>query len=223
VKKPLIVIEHLEPKLSRWLALEYEHSAAIAEGRLVITNCSEDVSRLARRLNVPCYDRSIVELRGTLYREGSEVIILDPQAPVRLEVGEAVNAKIIVVGGILGDHPPRGRTKKLLSDRMPDAIKRNIGPYQFSIDGAVYIAKLVSEGVRLEQIEFVVGLRLKVPTPYGLEVEVELPYAYPLVAGRPLIHPKLPELIARGLAYEEYRELGLAEEDKSNTPPRKEG
>ncbi len=211
-----MAIEHLEPKLSRWLALEYEHSASIARGALVITNCDPAVQALARRLGVPCYRESIVELEGRLYRSRDEVIILDPQAPEPLTPEEARAAAVIVVGGILGDHPPRGRTRRLLTSRMPGARARNIGRHQFSIDGAVYVALRVVEGARLSDIPVQVGLRLTVPTAYGLEVEVELPYAYPLVGGRPLVHPLLPELLARGLAYEEY--LELAEHDEADTP-----
>ena len=205
-QRPLIVIEHLEPVLSRWLALEYEHSVQLARGRIAFTNCDEGLERLAARLGAPCYRESVVGLKGVLYSSSDRVIILDPQAPERLEPWEAAKAEVIVVGGILGDHPPRGRTKTLLSSRMPGALKRNIGPHQFSIDGAVYVALQVIRGRRLEEIPYRVGLRFKFETVYGLEVEVELPYAYPLVNGRPLHHPKLPELLRSGLAYEEYRE-----------------
>ncbi len=207
ITRPLIVIEHLEDHVSNWLALEYEHSARIAGSRLVFTNCNNRLQKLAAKLGRPCYLRSIVELNGVLWTNPQRVIILDPQASERLSVEEARRAEAIVVGGILGDHPPRGRTKKLLSDRFPQAVKRNIGRHQFSIDGAVYVALRVSGGTPLEEIPVTVGIRFEFPGPLGFKVEVELPYAYPLVDGKPLYHPRLPELLRSGLAYEEYREV----------------
>lgn len=208
--KPLLAIEHLEDHVSRWLWAEYKHASMLAGERLVFTNgrC------FCRRLNrlAKCYEESIVELAGKLYTSPSKVIVLDPLAPETLEPEEARQADVIVVGGILGDHPPRGRTRRLLTSRMRGALARNIGEGQFSIDGAVYVALRVLEGARVRDIEVVRGLSVRAEAA-GLEFEVELPYAYPVENGRPVVAPELPELIARGLAYEEYK---LAAEDESD-------
>ncbi len=205
-KRPLIVIEHLEDIVSKWLWAEYKHAANIAKDKLVLTNAHSGLCGLViRELKIPCYSESIVKLQGVLYSTPEKVVILDPQAKDTLKPHEARRADIIVVGGILGDHPPRGRTRQLLSSRMPKSLKRNIGKWQFSIDGAVYIALEIVKGRSLEEIPVVKGYKLIVRWDYNLDIEVELPYAYPLVNGKPLLAPELPRLLATGLAYEEYK------------------
>jgi len=114
-------------------------------------------------------------------------IILDPKASKRLEPDNFRDKKAVIIGGILGDHPPRGRTQKLVTAKLPDAAVRNLGKEQFSIDGAVYMAKLVSEGKRIEEIPLKRGLTIKL-NEYA---EVYLPFAYPLNGGRPVIHRAL--------------------------------
>ncbi len=208
--KPLIVIEHLEEHLSKWLMAEYRNAARIAGQRLVITNLwrSEWREKIRRFLNVRCYRESIVELEGVLYTSQERLAVLDPQAEARMTPSAAAESEAIVIGGILGDHPPRGRTRLLLSSRLPRARKYNIGDHQFSIDGSVYVALKLVEGRRLDQIPVVIGLKISVESPHGLPVEVELPYAYPVdEKGKPVHPPELPRLIASGLAYEEYHEL----------------
>jgi ribosome biogenesis SPOUT family RNA methylase Rps3 len=203
VRKPLIVIENLEEYPSKWLLAEYRHAARLAGGRLVITNaqkCCSIFSGIAK-----CYELSIVELEGVLYSRQENVIVLDPKADQRLSPSEAASAEVIVVGGILGDHPPRGRTKALLSSRLPRALKRSLGSHQLSIDGAVYVAAKVAEGMELDEIELTVNPTVKIGMGEYGEVEVELPYAYPLVEGRPLVSSEVIGLLARGLGYEELR------------------
>ncbi|MBS7605465.1 hypothetical protein KEJ31_04085, partial [Candidatus Bathyarchaeota archaeon] len=58
---------------------------------------------------------------------------------------------------------------------------------QFSIDGAVYVAKLISEGFKLEDIPVKRGLRIKINDG----AEIYLPYMYPLKDGKPLISEDL--------------------------------
>ncbi|ABM80950.1 SAM-dependent methyltransferase [Hyperthermus butylicus] len=204
-EKPLIVIEHLEPVLSRWILAEYRHAARLAHGRLVFTNagrCCKELSMIA-----PCYEKSIVELEGTLYTSRSNVIILDPQAEKLLDPQEAANAEAIVIGGILGDHPPRGRTRELLTRRASGMKARSLGPHQFSIDGAVYAAVKTLEGVAPDRLEVVLNPVVSIDLGDLGVIEVELPYAYPKVNGEPLMAPELRELLAAGLALEELREI----------------
>ena len=90
---------------------------------------------------------------------------------------------------------------------------RNIGPEQFSIDGAVFVALQIARGKRLEEIRTVSSPSFRLADPiYGSEWEVTLPFAYPLVGGKPLMAPGLLELLRSGLAYEEYREARRSRE-----------
>lgn len=77
------------------------------------------------------------------------IIVLDPKAKVNLDPGEASSGTIII-GGILGSHPPLGRTSVLISSRFRGFKEfvyfRKIGDRQFTIDGALAVAWLISQG-----------------------------------------------------------------------------
>jgi len=182
-KGVFFVIEHLEPKISKWLYMEYEHSSRIVgRDRLIFTNIkrSEDAEILSDLGFVK--SESFVEIF-----DPEEIIILDPKASRELKPEDFINKNAVIIGGILGDHPPRGRTQKLITARAPKALSRNIGNGQFSIDGAIYVAKLVSEGVRLKDIPIKRGLHIRL----GEKAEIFMPYLYPLRDGKPVISEKI--------------------------------
>lgn len=179
----LFVIEHLEPKLSEWLFIEYSHAAQIVgRERLLITNVKKrsEFQKLARIANVE--RKSVHELF-----EQREIIVLDPRAKKGLSPADMKNRRAIVIGGILGEEPPKGRTEELLTMSLQEAVARNIGRHQFPIDGAVYVAKQVCSGKKLEEIPVKLGLEIEA----GIGHSVILPYAYPIVEGKPLISQKL--------------------------------
>ena len=183
IPKPVFVIEHLESEIGKWLLFEYEHASEIVgKNRLMFTNVKkEEWQQLLSRFGM------VEEKSAAQIFNHEKVIVLDPKAELPLTPEDFAGKEAVIVGGILGDHPPKGRTRKLLTTRFPKAAARNIGKSQFSIDGAVYVARLVSEGKPLEAIPVQRGLSLKL-NQYG---EVYLPYAYPLRDGKPVISKKL--------------------------------
>lgn len=183
----LFVIEHLEPEVGKWLYIEYLHASEIVgKNRLIFTNVRkpEDAKILSKLGRVK--KESFAEIFPP-----EKIIILDPKASRRLEPEDFRDKEAIIIGGILGDHPPKGRTKKLVTAKCPNAAVRSLGKDQFSIDGAVYVAKLVSEGKRLEEIPVMKGLTIKL-NEYA---EIFLPYAYPLKNNEPVIHKSLIEYL----------------------------
>jgi len=183
----LFVIEHLEPEISKWLYLEYKHASKIVgKSRLMFTNVKKTG------------DAEILSALGIVKSESfieifdqKRVVILDPRAKERLKPEDFMGKEATIIGGILGDHPPRGRTRKLVTLRAPEAAVRNIGRGQFSIDGAVYVARLVSEGVRLDDIPVKKGLHIKI----NEAAEVYLPYIYPLKDRKPVVSEELLEYL----------------------------
>jgi len=182
----LIIVEHLEESLGSWLLIEYRSAY-----------------NYARRSNIPILFTGIEikDLPSTKKRfheilDPKEVVILDPQAETTLTPEETRLYKGFVIGGILGDHPPRGRTKKLLSDKFPETTKRNIGEKQFSIDGAVYVLTQILKGKRLEEIPVVYGVRIYF-SKGSIEHEIYLPYAYPFdkETGRVMISKDLVDYL----------------------------
>lgn len=177
-----LVIEHLEPKLSEWLFIEYSNSARIAGEALLITNVRKaaDYRKLSPITRVE--RRSALEL----FRQ-EEMILLDPLARKTFSPEDLKSRSLVLIGGILGNDPPLGRTRELLSRKLPRALKRNLGRHQFAIDGAVYVAKQIISGKRLEEIPVQVGVEVPIEPGYSNL----LPYAFPLVGGKPLIAAEL--------------------------------
>ncbi|MEM2874682.1 MAG: SAM-dependent methyltransferase [Candidatus Hadarchaeales archaeon] len=173
------MIEHLEPRLSDWLLMEYSSASRIV-GRenLLITNVRSPGERA--RLSTIAKVRRERAFRAFRPRD---LVILDPLAEMELDFRDLEQKRAVVIGGILGDDPPQGRTGMMLTRLAKGAAVRNIGPHQFSIDGAAYVAKLVWEGKRLEDIPVKVGVEVEL----GPGHSVVLPYAYPLVGDKPLL------------------------------------
>lgn len=188
----MIVIEHLEPVLSPWAWLEYKHAAGFA--RLVVTNVRSERERRCLAPFAEALPQSIAELAGR-----GEVLVLDPQASEPLAPEDFERFEYVVVGGIMGDFPPRGRTRKLLTEPL-GAESRNLGPCQLSVDGAVYVASRVARGERLEDLEVAEGLILRSEL-----VEVQLPYCYPWEQGRVVFSSELARYL-----------LTLLEEDEAH-------
>jgi ribosome biogenesis SPOUT family RNA methylase Rps3 len=179
----LFVIEHLEPKLSEWLHIEYSNAARIVGKRnLLITNV-KNKSENEKLSKVATVERRRV---FEIFRP-REIVVLDPMSRKTLSPSDLVGKRAIIIGGILGDYPPLGRTKEMLTKTIPKALTRNIGKHQFSIDGATYMAKQVSLGKSLKDVPFQLGFELRVTKIYT----VLLPYAFPLVRGNPLLSSKL--------------------------------
>jgi len=183
------VIEHLEPRLSEWLFIEYSHAARIiGRERVLITNVKKksEFRKLAKLAHIE-------RKRACDLFKQREIIVLDPRARKKLSPSDRRDKKAIVMGGILGEDPPLGRTRKLLAKTLPRALARNLGREQFAIDGAAYMAKQVTEGHPLERIPVQLGLEIR----WGKGHSTLLPYAFPLVGGKPLISNKLIAYLKR--------------------------
>lgn len=192
-RKPLIVIEHLEEELSPWLLLEYRHASLIV-GRenIVFTNVPKEYHSILNKYAVKVYEESILNLF-----DHNKILILDPVATEQISSNDIDRVDYVVVGGILGDHPPRKRTFKYLSSKAPKALKRNIGEGQYSIDGAVYVITKFIETRDLESIKYIDGLTIS-HEEGGVVREIHLPFRYPVVDGEPLLAPGLKEYLIYG-------------------------
>ncbi len=198
-RRPVIAVHVAEERPSRWLVEEIVESCRFARERglpFVALNVVD------QRLQAELSRRGVPWLWG--YEEAlvQPCILLDMRAERRLQPWEASTASHIIVGGIMGAHPPRGRTYLLASGVYHQCARRSLGPGQLSIDGAVKVASLIASGADPSEIELVEGLTLEVDTGLGV-VEVELPFAYPRYRGRLLAPGFLRELLARGVLWEE--------------------
>ena len=188
---PYLIIEHLE-EISDWLWLEYKHVSEWWRDKLIFTNVlPEERERLARLGSV------IGESVTRFPFDRSKVIVLDLQAKEELKPEDIGEDTMIVVGGILGDAVPRGRTREFITSRMEGVKVRHIGKPQYSIDGASIVAKLIADGKRLEEIEYEENPTIKLDE----FSEITLHYAVPKLNGKLLLTPGLLELQKRELGY----------------------
>lgn len=177
------VIEHFG-KVFKWHLIEYEHiSKIVGKKNLIFTNTSS--KQLASLGQVE--KKSIAELRLP------DVCILDPASNKTLSPEDCRQFKYLVFGGILGDYPPRERTKELLTSRMQNAETRNLGKEQMPTDNAVYAAKLIADGKEFKDIKFIDSIEIDIEE--GLSVE--LPFRYVDINGKPLISNKLVEFLKK--------------------------
>lgn len=200
-RKPVVVIEHLEEYISTWLFLEYRHSSLIySRDYLWFTNIPYKYTNLLNKYG-RVFNKSFIDIVNSGEIESNSVIILDPQANKTLEYSDLLKYKYIVIGGIMGDHPPRGRTKTLISNKLPNVETRSIGNGQYSIDGSVYYVNYLWLNKNMSNYKYIDGVELE--SEHG---SIYLPYRYPLVNDKPLIAPglidyllygKLPEYIRR--------------------------
>ena len=193
---PYLVIEHLE-EISDWLWLEYRHASEWWKDRLIFTNVLPgERERLAQLGSV------IGESVTRFPFDRSKIIVLDLQAEEELKPEDIEEDTIIVVGGILGDAVPRGRTKEFITSKMEGVKVRHIGKPQYSIDGATIVAKLIADGKRLREIEYEENPTIKLDE----FSEITLHYAVPKLGGKLLLTPGLIELQKRNLGYTEADE-----------------
>ncbi len=190
--KPVVAIEHLEDELSPWLLLEYRHASLILGKNMIeYTNVPRKYHRILSKYGA-VHSGSVLEIY-----DHSKLLILDPASEKPLVRNDLDTVEAVVIGGILGDHPPKKRTHKLLSSKAPRAIRRNIGRGQYSIDGAVYVVYMVMNGYSLDEIHYVDGVKMEVKHD-GITEEIILPFRYPLVNGNPLLAPGLKQLLEKG-------------------------
>ncbi|MET1159945.1 MAG: RNA methyltransferase [Thermoprotei archaeon] len=205
-KKPVIIIEHLEQEMGIWILLEYRHSSLIyGKDYLWLTNIPTKYHRIFSKYALRVYSESLLDLVRKSIVRSDEILVLDPQAEEELTYGDLLEFKYIVIGGILGDHPPRGRTKKLLTDKLGNVEARNIGDGQYSIDGAVYYVDYLWKNRNLKGFKYVDGVVIE-----AVDSEIRLPFRYPVVNGKPLLAPGLIEYLSTGKTPDYIlRELGL--------------
>lgn len=182
------LIEHLEPRLFKWCILEYKHiSKVVGKKNLLFSNLKskKQADKLKRFGGVTL--KSVKELKL------EKAIVLDPSARKVLTSADFKKFNYLIFGGILGDYPPRKRTKKHFSKLPKGWIKRNLGEKQMSTDTAVLVSHMIQKGKRFSEIKFKDGLRIQT----GKNEEVVLPYRYVVLDGRIAISREVLKLIRK--------------------------
>ena len=179
----MFVIEHLEPRLFKWCLLEYEHiSSFVGRKNLLFTNI--------KSVALKKYGR--VEPRSVKHLRFENACVLDPEAKQTLTPEIAKKYNYFIFGGILGDDPPKARTKTELTKFLPYPAF-NLGKAQMSTDTAVIVTKMIIDGKKLSELKFQQGVCI----PVSKGEEVHLPYKYLLVKGKPLLAPGIAGMLKK--------------------------
>ncbi len=182
-----LVVEHLEEALSEALWLEYRHAAELWGGA-VFTN----VKSSGERQRLASLGKSL-EDDFRAYLDDRKYIVLDPLAAEVLRTEDFAGIEAVVVGGILGYEKPKGRTKELITTRAKNAVARNLGGKQLSIDTAALVAKLISLGSSMDEIELTDSVEIQLSE----NESVVLPYGYVVAEGKVIITPGLIDYLAK--------------------------
>ncbi|KAI8808954.1 SAM-dependent RNA methyltransferase [Cladochytrium replicatum] len=148
------IVEHMEANLWEWVALEYKHMLDhVGKGNLYLTslNTSPNAVALPEAITsgAVCTTKAVTELEFDLKR----MVLLDPSAKEPLRPEDAEKFDYCLFGGILGDDPPKDRTKEL---RVLGFEGRHLGPVQMTTDTAVIVTKrILEDGIPLDKLPFV--------------------------------------------------------------------
>ncbi len=177
--KSIYIIEHLEPELWPWCIIEYKNiSKIVGKNNLWFTNIRKDGKKLEKHGKVIEKSVKSLNLRN--------VCILDPESKVTLSPKDEKKFKYFLFGGILGDYPPKKRTKKELTVFV-NGKTRNIGKEQMSTDNAVYVSKEILNGKNIKEIKFKDNVEIKINK---IESTI-LPYRYVMVKNKPFMSKEI--------------------------------
>ncbi|KAK2731947.1 Cell death protease [Myotisia sp. PD_48] len=149
----IYVVEHLDPDLGAWSALEYKSIAqelSDVGAEFMLTSVPDSVQlppNLRSVQNIKIEPRNVEEIFGS---QKEKICLLDPAATVELSPADGDKFQIFLFGGILGDNPPRvpfpryqptkDRTSEL---RQKGYFTRRLGPKQMTTDTAVRVTSIV--------------------------------------------------------------------------------
>lgn len=187
--KQIYIIEHLEPSLFKWCLIEYKNiSKIVGKSNLWFTNIKRE-SKASKELAK--YGKVIKQSARELKLQ--DACVLDPESKHSLTPKNSKSCRYFIFGGILGDYPPRKRTKKELTKFISNAKSYDIGKKQFSTDNAVFVVHKIATGTKLQDMEFQNKLEIKT----GKYESMILPFLYPLVKGKPNISAELVDYIRK--------------------------
>lgn len=186
------VVEHLDPELGPWSALEYKtiaNESRQAGCEFILSSVPNSLLSSEELKEVGANARGdSVEVYFSHKKE--KICLLDPAAKQELEPEDGKNFDVFLFGGILGDDPPRDRTSEL---RKKGFIGRRLGPVQMTTDTAVRVTRLVVlEGKKLDDISYVDFPELQLDE----HESTEMPFRYVTNNdGKPIMPNGMLELI----------------------------
>lgn len=186
------VVEHLDPELGPWSALEYKTIASeseLAGCDFVLSSVPESLIRSEQLKDIGANARSDA-VEAYFADRKDKICLLDPAAKNELQPSDASTFDVFLFGGILGDDPPRDRTSEL---RKKGFTGRRLGPVQMTTDTAVRVTRaVVLDGQPLDKIPYIDFPELKLDE----HESTEMPFRYIIDQdGKPIMPPGMVDLI----------------------------
>lgn len=197
----------MEPlPMSEWVTLEYKKMLEdVGKENLLIcslpkTTKTDDISdellELGLQWTVLQLDEIHQEFPSFTNIKDKKMCLLDPRGSTELSCADVYVYDVCILGGILGSHPPRDRTKEL-KDKYPGLLEgKRLGALQMSTDTACRCAHYILEKqIPFEEIKFIDYPEIR----FNKREAVEMPFRYILddVTGKPILPDGMLQLMKK--------------------------
>ncbi|KAI9715978.1 MAG: hypothetical protein M1812_005612 [Candelaria pacifica] len=191
----IYIVEHLDPELGPWSALEYYSIAketSAAGSSFYLSSVSESLQLPQELQGLSGLEIKVESVEQLFATKKTRVCLLDPMASTELSPKDGDDFDFFLFGGILGDDPPRDRTSEL---RRKGFEGRRLGPKQMTTDTAVRVTRtVVQERVALDKIGYIDYPELQIDE----HESTEMPFRYMTGRdGRPIMPDGMLELIKK--------------------------
>ncbi|EHN00246.1 YOR021C-like protein [Saccharomyces cerevisiae x Saccharomyces kudriavzevii VIN7] len=193
----------MEEGFSEWVILEYSQILRdVGAENLVLSSLpkgttEKDIPKRLSKLGLRWTTKDLKgidkDFRDLEPLKDGRVCLLDPRAAIDLQPEDAAKFDYFVFGGILGDHPPRDRTKELKTTYPNLLISRRLGDKQMTTDTAIRTTQLiVKDETKFENIKFIDYPEFR----FNRNEATEMPFRYVLdKEGKPILPEGMLDLI----------------------------
>ncbi|KAG0174806.1 hypothetical protein DFQ28_004457 [Apophysomyces sp. BC1034] len=173
MSKRSFIIEHMEDDMHEWCVLEYKHMLLnLGPDHLYFSSLTEkclNESMPEELKKAHCHTEDVLNLPNV---DPKDVCLLDPSATKELAPEDGDLFKYFLFGGILGDDPPKDRTKEL---RKLGFEGRRLGPVQMTTDTAVNVTKrVVEDRIPLDEVPYIDHPEIR----FSRHESVTMPFRY---------------------------------------------
>jgi ribosome biogenesis SPOUT family RNA methylase Rps3 len=165
----------------------------VGQENLIITNLKEtDLDKLKNFAEVKT--ESIANMKQKL--DNDKTCVLDPAAKDVLSPKDNGFFEYIILGGILGDDPPKTRTQDEI--RLDKSARRHLGKDQFPTDNAAFVCREILAGTPIEEMEFTKDLEIEIEEGES----IVLPFKYVMIDGQPLVSKEVIEILKKEYGFD---------------------
>lgn len=197
------IIEHMEEGFSEWVILEYSQILRdVGQKNLILSSLpkgttEKDIPKRLLDLGLQWTTDDLTQLKHKFPElealKDGRVCLLDPRATQDLEPADASKFDYFVFGGILGDHPPRDRTKELKTAYPSLLVPRRLGDKQMTTDTAIRTTQIIIEKqIAFNDVKFIDYPEFR----FSKKEATEMPFRYVLDSNeKPILPEGMLELI----------------------------